>query len=167
MFDSGSYVARDLAHQQRMRRLLMQQKRGLPKGRLTTTKINGRLYYYRVVDGKKEYLGTGENEIVLKLQKKYFIEETVKRIDKNCKYMDKLIAGYASVDPEDIMEAAPRAYQSLPKSCFTMVGINNQRGGVMNPTNGTWAIQSSSTIKPSREILSDQNLRRSSPTCYL
>ena len=133
MFDSGSYVARDLAHQQRMRRLLMQQKRGLPKGRLTTTKINGRLYYYRVVDGKKEYLGTGENEIVLKLQKKYFIEETVKRIDKNCKYMDKLIAGYASVDPEDIMEAAPRAYQSLPKSCFTMVGINNQRGWSYEP----------------------------------
>ena len=33
MFDSGSYVARDLAHQQRMRRLLMQQKRGLPQGR--------------------------------------------------------------------------------------------------------------------------------------
>lgn len=128
MFNSKNYVIRDLAFQEKLRKLLIQQKKGLPEGRLLTALVNDRLYYYQVIDKARMYLGTGDNPIVQKLQKKHFIETSIKRIDKNCKLMNRLITGYASVDPEDIMEASPRAYQSLPKSCFTMVGINNQRG---------------------------------------
>lgn len=128
MFNSAGYVNRDLDFQVKMRKLLTQQLRGLPKGGLSTNKVNGSLYYYYVVDGKKKYLGMDDNELILKLQKKHFIEESIRRIDKNCRLMSSLAAGYASIDPDDIMKASPRAYQSLPKSCFTMVGINSQKG---------------------------------------
>lgn len=127
MFRSDDYVARDLAYQQQMRKLYVQQMRGLPEGSLSTSKINGRIYYYQIIEGKKHYLGSGENEMITKLQKKHFIETSIKRIDKNCKLMKRLTAGYASIDPQDIEDASPRTYQVLPNTCFKMVGIN-QRG---------------------------------------
>lgn len=128
MLNSKDYAVRDLTLQKKIRNIYIQQLRGLPQGGLATNKVNGKVYYYHVINGEKRYLGSGDNPIVQKLQKKYFIETSIKRIDKNCRLMNRLIAGYASVDPEDIMEASPRAYQSLPKSCFAMVGINNQKG---------------------------------------
>ena len=67
---------------------------------LSTSIIKNQTYYYKVLDGKKIYIGKADCKEVAQLQKRRFIENSVKRIDQNCVLMEQLLKGYQSVDPE-------------------------------------------------------------------
>lgn len=82
------------------------------------------------MDGKKIYIGKADCKEVAQLQKRRFIENSVKRIDQNCVLMEQLLKGYQSVDPEEVMAEETRAYQTPPECSFSMSGIHNGKNGV-------------------------------------
>ena len=92
---------------------------------LSTSIIKNQTYYYRVLNGKKIYIGKADCKEVVQLQKRRFIENSIKRIDNNCVLMEQLLKGYQSVDPEEVMAEETRAYQTPPECSFSMSGIHN------------------------------------------
>ena len=125
MYNTSDYVKEDLCFQRLLRRKYLQQLRGLPAGGLSTSIIKNQTYYYKVLDGKKIYIGKADCKEVAQLQKRRFIENSVKRIDQNCVLMEQLLKGYQSVDPEEVMAEETRAYQTPPECSFSMSGIHN------------------------------------------
>ena len=57
MYNTSDYVKEDLCFQRLLRRKYLQQLRGLPAGGLSTSIIKNQTYYYKVLDGKKIYIG--------------------------------------------------------------------------------------------------------------
>ena len=81
MYNTSDYVKEDLCFQRLLRRKYLQQLRGLPAGGLSTSIIKNQTYYYKVLDGKKIYIGKADCKEVAQLQKRRFIENSVMRID--------------------------------------------------------------------------------------
>ncbi len=125
MYNSNDYVRADLRFQRLLRRRYIQQLRGLPIGGLSTSIIKNQTYYYKVLDGKKTYIGKAHCKEVAQLQKRRFIENSLKRIDQNCALMEQLMKGYQSVDPEEVMAEETRAYKTPPECSFSMSGVHN------------------------------------------
>lgn len=126
MYNSKIYAEEDLAFQRLQQKLYTQQLKGLPDGGLSLSVINGKKYYYKTQNGKRIYLGGAENKEVIQLQKRRFIETSLKYIKKNCTLLEKLIRGYEDIDPEEVMASEPCAYRSPPECCFAMAGIHNR-----------------------------------------
>ena len=122
IYNSLEYVKHDIEYQMKLRKLYMNFCRNLPDGRLMSNKSGDKLYYYKNINGKRSYLGDGENNEVQLLQKKYFLTKALKRIDDNLKVMARLVKEYKSIDPNQMIDSFSRAYQSLPQACFDMAG---------------------------------------------
>lgn len=125
MYNSNLYVEEDLEFQRLLQKRYLQQLRGLPAGGLSTTIIKNQTYYYKVLNGKKTYIGKADSKEVLQLQKRKFIEASLKRIEQNCVLMEQLIEGYKGIDPEEVMSNETRAYRTPPQCCFSMSGVHN------------------------------------------
>ena len=108
---SKDYVELELHHQKKKKEEYQNLLKGLPEGRLIASDLRGKLYYAKRNSGQKTYLGTGENEEVQALQKRYFLEQALKRMNGNITLMDEFLKGYKSLSFDSIMKDAPKAYQ--------------------------------------------------------
>lgn len=71
-------------------------------------------YYYKVENGKRIYLGRfdGPNCDEIKyIQMHHYLKEVDKRIENNCRHMEKFLKHYKSIEPEDVNADLPRAYR--------------------------------------------------------
>ena len=69
-----------------------------------------------------KYLGAEMNLTVQILQKRRFLTESIRRINKNRPLMENFIEKYQSLDPYDIRDALPKAYKFTDESCFDLAG---------------------------------------------
>lgn len=111
MFGTKDYIRRDLEQQKDLQKKFRQVMKYMPAGRLTTTTVGGKTYYYKVVDGKRQYLGTASNPEVQRLQRKHFAMESLKRIEKNRPLLENFLNRYADLSIEEILASSPQAYQ--------------------------------------------------------
>ncbi len=125
MFDTLAYVKQDMAYQHKLEKLFSDQLQYLPNGRLTRTKKNGESYYYKVLNGKRTYLGKGNSEEVLDLQEKRFLEESLKRIRKNLAAGNAFLKKYQNIDEGSILKETPQAYQPIVGAAFFAGGKKN------------------------------------------
>ena len=85
----------------------------LPKGKMTSAKINGKLYYYQKQGNRKIYLGKQANESVQELQKRFFLEQVVVELGKNISLIEDFLSTYKELDILALKAGLPRAYQSV------------------------------------------------------
>ena len=111
MYNSISYIMADLESQESLAKQYRHKLLELPKGKLSTSTIRGTTYYYKLVDGKKLYLGKADCEEVKLLQTRAHLTEALKRIERNCTALHHLLEEYQSVEPDIINSKIPKAYQ--------------------------------------------------------
>ncbi len=129
LFNSQECVKRDLNLQKNILKRYKEQLKKLPKGSLYASERNGVKYYTKVTNfrGKKRsvYLGKEINPQVQLLQKKYYLRKAIQAMESNISLMEKFLNGYQSIDPNVMQKQFPKAYQSLPQSCFDTAGVFN------------------------------------------
>ena len=80
----------------------------------------GKYFYYSVKrSGSKEYdyLGPSNNHIVKKVQEVRFLEEAIRRIDRDLGLMKALADGFLPFDPSHVNESIPAVYRcEVPSS---------------------------------------------------
>lgn len=76
----------------------------------------------RVEPHTKRYLGTREKTTVQIVQKRRFLEVSIKRIERNLVLMNKFLSEYESLDPYDIRATLPEAYKFTDGACFSLAG---------------------------------------------
>ena len=80
----------------------------------------GKHYYYSVKrNGSKtyEYLGQSDNRIVKRVREVRFLEEAIRRIDRDLDLMKALLDGFLPYDPSHIAESLPATYRcDIPPS---------------------------------------------------
>lgn len=108
-----------------MRADFSKQLKHLPKGSLSATVKGGKVYYSKIYNKKKRYVGKEDNIEVVLLQKKYYLEESIRRINTNLDCLEKIIAKWKSVMPVDVLAAAPKAYSGF--SGINSVLCHNQK----------------------------------------
>lgn len=60
--------------------------------------------------------------VVQIIQKRYFLEQSIRRIETNIIALEKLVSRYRTVDPEIMRRHFPKAYQALPVECYDLAG---------------------------------------------
>lgn len=127
LFNSLECVERDLNLQKNTLKRYKEQLKKLPRGALYASERNGVKYYTKVTTfrGKKrsEYLGKGTNSQVQLLQKKYYLRKAITAMESNIPMMEKFLKNYQPIDPNILQKQFPKAYQSLPQSCFDEAGV--------------------------------------------
>ncbi|WP_425754967.1 hypothetical protein ACPW7J_08400 [Ihubacter sp. rT4E-8] len=118
MYNSKLYVEKELQYQDKVAGLYRKELKDLPEGKLSVNMVKGKPYYFRLLNGKKTYLGNGDNEVVQALQKRYFLEESLKRMECNQILLDQLAKGYCEADVQDLILQAPKAYRQMPLDSF-------------------------------------------------
>lgn len=79
-----------------------------------TKPSKGRRYYYYVKrQGSKsfKYIGKSDTRLVQKVREARFLEEAIRRIDRDIVLMKSLIDGFLPFDPSSIRESLPVTYQ--------------------------------------------------------
>jgi len=93
----------------------------LPKGSLSHYKKNGKTYYKHITymkgkDGTStrlaRHLRKEEEATILALQRKAYLRETVRRIEKNLRLEIRMAAEYEAYDFYSVMEALGEAYRT-------------------------------------------------------
>ncbi len=112
MFDLRALAEKEKQEQQSLKRMYEKKLATLPEGILSMTEQNGRQYYSKYVDGKKNYLGIGNVEEVVQLQRHRLLTELVKRIEKNERILKRFIRDYQDVSPQTVVRLLGKAYQS-------------------------------------------------------
>lgn len=120
IYDSAEYVVKDLEFQTKLQQLYKNQLKGLPKGNLMSQTINQNTYYTKVIGDKRKYLGKEKTEEILLLQKKHFLNESLKRIETNINVMKKLLKYYKNISPETLASSFTKSYLPLPDNCFDL-----------------------------------------------
>lgn len=110
MFDLPGIARNELNYQQKMGEFYQAELQNLPKGRLNVNIIKNQPYYFHVIDGERTYIGK-KNGVVCDLQKRYFMEEALRRIDTNKKLLTQMQRRYQEITPEAICEGTPAAYR--------------------------------------------------------
>lgn len=127
IFNSREYVERDLKFQKRKLQEYKREIVKLPDGLLSASERNGKRYFTRIqkVRGRRvtQYLGDATHPEVQVLQKKYFLEKSIKIIKENIGLMEGFLDKYGSIDPNLLEKQFPKAYQALPETCFDAAGV--------------------------------------------
>ena len=80
----------------------------------------GKYYYYSIKwNGSKtyDYLGPSDHHIVKQVQEARFLEEAIRRIDRDISLMKALTEGFLPFDPSHVTESLPEVYQcNVPPS---------------------------------------------------
>lgn len=118
MYNCREHVIKDLESQRYLKNQYEQKLNDLPDGNLALSTVKGIDYYYKVINGKKIYLGTADKEEVRQLQTKKFLQKSLKRIDANCKVMERFVAKYHSIDPDTVNAALPKTYHLFPEADY-------------------------------------------------
>ncbi len=115
MYNSITYILADLESQEALAKQYRYRLQQLPEGKLSTSTIKGTAYYYKLIQGKKLYLGKADCEEVKLLQTRAHLSEALKRIEKNCTALHHLLEEYESVETDIINCKVPKAYQLSQK----------------------------------------------------
>lgn len=128
MYNSKNYIIEDLKSQKELKRQYERRLKTLPEGMLSTATVKGITYYYKKTEGKKTFLGRadkGRTQEIKQLQIKRFLTESLKRIEQNCKVMDKMIKKYKSIEPDEINSCQSKAYQLFEQSDYHFTDWSN------------------------------------------
>lgn len=118
MYQTISTVEHELAYQQKLKRKYLKKLKGLPRGALYLNHNKGHDYFFMQNEGIRTYLGDASSPEVQQLQQRKYLETAIRQIDVNCEAMSSFLKKYADVDPFTISQTLPKAYQSLPDSCY-------------------------------------------------
>ncbi|MEY8369128.1 hypothetical protein AALA24_10200 [Anaerovoracaceae bacterium 42-11] len=124
MYNSKLYAKMERQYQDNLAELYRKELRNLPEGKLSVNIVKGNPYYFRLLNGEKRYLGNRENEVVQALQKRYFLEESLKRIASNREVLQHLEKQYCPTGAQDLLAQAPKAYRQMPLERFELNEMN-------------------------------------------
>lgn len=127
MFKILENACKELECQRKLEKLYTSELQGLPEGKLVLQNKKGRDYFCKTYKGEQHYLGKENREVRL-LKKRYFLEESLRRIAGNKKVLQSLQEKYRSITPEAIAASAPKAYRDLPQECFALKTAPQPRG---------------------------------------
>jgi len=111
MFDLKTLAEKESAEQQSLKRIYEKKLLTMPEGVLSMTVQNGRKYYSKYADGKKTYLGLGNVEEVVQLQRRRLLAELIKKIERNEIVLKRFIRDYQEVSPQTVEQMLGKAYQ--------------------------------------------------------
>lgn len=129
MYNSKLYAEKELEYQSELAKRYRKELKRLPEGKLSVNTVKGKPYYFHLSNGERKYLGSGENEVVKDLQKRYYLEESLKRIDSNQKLLQKIGQEYISINLEEMMTQSPKAYREMPIDYFNLSKQNSSSWG--------------------------------------
>lgn len=113
-------LKRDMELEMRLLTQYKQELSRLPKGSLSFYRKGGRIYYKHIVyqrgrDGRQRrvnrHLGRGDSQLIYQLQRKAFLKESIKRLEKNLKGEGRLEQSYLPYDYYSIWAAVGEAYR--------------------------------------------------------
>lgn len=86
----------------------------LPQGRLTYKIIKGKPYYYWIdAANKQHYISSKDIQLICDLKYRRFLEESIRRIERNLPMQEKLLKSYTPYDPHSIQQRLPNVYSDL------------------------------------------------------
>lgn len=84
----------------------------MPAGRLTTKRVKGRVYYYRVEkkSRKATYLPKENMKLILQLKQKRWLEESIKVLKENLHVQSQVLKKYNNYDGKSIQNRLSKSY---------------------------------------------------------
>ena len=111
---------RDMKTQKKLLQTFYGQLKGLPEGKLHCKRIRGKIRYYKwdELHKKQIYIKKSEADLVHALKLRRVLEETIKTIETNLKFQEKILKKYKSYDPHSCQRRLGNVYQDMPEICY-------------------------------------------------
>lgn len=113
-------IEKDLQLQMRMLKSYRQELAALPRGSMAQYRKNGRVYYKYVIYGRsrdgnttraERHLGKKDEELIYGLQRRAYLKEAVRRMEKNLKTQKKSSETYLPYDYYSIWDSLSEVYR--------------------------------------------------------
>ena len=85
----------------------------LPKGRLVTKRVKGRLYYYCADEKtrKEKYIPKSNLTLIHQLKEKRWLKKSIRIMEKNIKAQEQVLKAYQLYDSQTILNMLPDSYR--------------------------------------------------------
>ena len=99
--DYEGATRRDIKAEKKLMDIYRRQLEELPAGRLTSKRISGKTYYYKVRPGGKrqEYISVDNAQLVAALKDRRYAEEAMKILQENVKAQEAMLKKYRRYSP--------------------------------------------------------------------
>ncbi|MFR8072503.1 MAG: hypothetical protein ACLU7V_07485 [Anaerovoracaceae bacterium] len=123
--DYEGATRRDIKAEKNLMDIYRRQLEELPAGRLTSKRISGKTYYYKVRPGGKrqEYISVDNAQLVAALKDRRYAEEAMKILQENVKAQEAMLKKYRRYSPKDIFAKLGKAYQPEADKKVPTAGI--------------------------------------------